>query len=94
VVVPKGVRLGKVKQLVLSAHTEQRGVLTLRLTRGKKVYSKLTVRLAPGDSKHRLRLPKALKPGTYAVKIAFKPAGTSWSAAGTAKVVLRKAGGR
>jgi hypothetical protein len=28
--------------------------------------------------------------GTYVVKIAFKPAGASYTAAGTAKVVLRK----
>jgi hypothetical protein len=54
------------------------------------VYSRLATRLAPGDSKQRLRLPRGLKAGTYTVKIAFKPAGASWSASGTAKIVLRK----
>jgi len=88
--VPKSVRIGRAKQIVLGAHTEQAGVLTLRLVRGKKVYSRLTVGLSPGDTKQRLRLPKGLKAGTYAVKITFKPAGASWSTAGTKKVVLRK----
>jgi hypothetical protein len=90
VTVPKSVRIGKVKQLVLGAHTEQAGVLRLRLVRGKKVYSRLTVGLSPGDTKQRLRLPKGLKAGTYAVKITFKPKGASWSTAGTKKVVFRK----
>ena len=90
VVVPKSVRLGKAKQLVLRAQAEQAGVLTLRLTRGKKVYSRLTVGVAPGETRQRLRLPKGLKRGTYAVKIAFKQTGASWSTAGTAKVTLRK----
>lgn len=67
-------------------------MLTLRLTGRGKVYSKRTIRLAPGESKQRLRLPKRLKAGTYAVKIAFKATGASWSAAGTAKVVFRKGG--
>jgi hypothetical protein len=94
VVVPKRARLGKAKQLVLNTRTDQAGALTLRLVRGKKVYSRVSARLAPGDSKHRLRLPRGLKPGTYTVKIAFKPSGASWSASGSAKIVLKKATGR
>jgi PKD repeat protein len=94
VVVPKRARLGKAKQLVLNTRTDQAGALTLRLVRGKKVYSRVSARLAPGDSKHRLRLPRGLKPGTYTVKIAFKPAGAGWSASGAAKIVLKKAAGR
>ena len=90
VVVPKRVRLGKAKQLILGAHAEQAGVLTLRLTRGKKVYSRLTVGLSAGETEQRLRLPKGLKPGTYVVKITFKAKGTSYTAAGTAKVALRQ----
>jgi hypothetical protein len=90
VLVPKRVRLGRLKRLVLGARADEAGKLTLRLTRGKRVYSKLTVSLAPGDSSHRLRLPKGLKPGTYAVKIAFKAAGAGWSAAGSAKVAFQR----
>jgi PKD repeat protein len=90
VTVPKSVRIGKVKQLVLGAHAEQAGELTLRLVRGERVYSRLTVGLSPGDTKQRLRLPKGLKAGAYAVKIKFKPAGSSWSTASTKKVVFRK----
>lgn len=89
VTVPKSIRVGKVKQLVLGAHTEQAGVLTLRLVRGKKVYSRLTVGLSPGDTKQRLRLPKGLKRGTYVVKIAFKAKGTSYTVAGTVKVAVK-----
>ena len=90
VVLPKRVRLGKVKRLALRAHADQAGELTLRLMRGKKVYSRLAVGLSSGESTQRLRLPKGLKAGTYTVKIAFKPAGASWSASGSAKIVLRK----
>lgn len=88
--VPKSVRLGKVKQLLLRTQADQAGTLTLRLMRGKKVYSRLTVGLAKGETTQRLRLPKGLKRGTYAVKIGFKAAGAGYTAAGTAKVVLRK----
>jgi plastocyanin len=88
--VPKRARLGRVKQLLLAARTDQAGTLTLRLTRGKKVLSRLTVGLSPGQSKQRLRVPRRLKAGTYAVKIAFKPAGASRSTAATAKVAFRK----
>ena len=90
VLVPKRVRLGKAKQLVLGAQAEQAGVLTLRLMRGKKVYSRLTVGLSAGETKQRLRLPKGLKPGTYVVKITYKAKGASFSAAGTAKVKAHK----
>ena len=89
VVVPKSVRLGKAKQLVLRAAAEKAGVLTLRLTRRGKVYSRLTVGLSPGETTQRLRLPKGLKRGTYAVKIAFKAKGTSYTVAGTAKVAVK-----
>ena len=92
--VPKSLRLGKVKQLLLRTQAEQAGTLTLRLMRGKKVYSRLTVGLAPGKTTQRLRLPRGLKRGTYVVKIAFKAKGAGYTAAGTAKVVLRKAGDR
>ena len=88
--VPKSVRLGKVKQLLLRTQADQAGTLTLRLMRGKKVYSRLTVGLAKGETTQRLRLPKGLKRGTYTVKIAFKAAGAGYTAAGTAKVVLKK----
>jgi hypothetical protein len=91
VFVPKRVRLGSIKKLVLGARAEQAGKLTLRLTRGKKVYSRLTVSLAPGDSNQKLRLPRRLKAGTYAVKIAFKATGAGWSAAGSAKVAFNRA---
>jgi surface-anchored protein len=89
VTLPKSVRIGRAKQLILGAHTEQPGVLTLRLVRGKKVYSRLTVGLSPGDTKQRLRLPRGLKRGTYVVKIAFKAKGTSYTVAGTAKVAVK-----
>ena len=89
VVVPKSVRLGKVKQLALRARTEKAGVLTLRLTRGGKVYSRLTVGVSPGETTQRLRLPKGLKRGTYAVKIAFKAKGTSYTVAGSTKVAVK-----
>jgi hypothetical protein len=52
------------------------------------------VGLAPGETTQRLRLPGGLKRGTYVVKIAFKAKGAGYTAAGTAKVVLREAGGR
>ena len=89
VLVPKRVRLGRIKQLLLGARADQAGKLTLRLARGRKVYSRLTVGLSPGETSQRLRLPKGLKAGTYAVKITFKAAGAGWSAAGTAKVAFR-----
>jgi hypothetical protein len=90
VLVPKRVRLSKVRQLVLGTRTDQAGKLTLLLTRGKKVYSRLAIRLATGESSQRLRLPRRLKAGTYAVKIAFTPTGASWSAAGTARVAFKR----
>ncbi|HEV7844672.1 MAG TPA: PKD domain-containing protein [Thermoleophilaceae bacterium] len=89
VLVPKHVKLGRTKQIVLRARAEQGGTLTLRLTRGKKVYSRLSVGLARGDTTQRLRLPKRLRRGSYAVKIAFKANGTSYTAAGSAKVAVK-----
>jgi hypothetical protein len=90
VLVPKHVKLGKVRQLVLGAHATQAGQLTLRLTRGKKVYSRLTVGLSAGETKQRLRLPKRLKAGTYTVKIGFRASGAAWAATGTTKISARK----
>jgi hypothetical protein len=94
VLVPKKAKLGKAKKLVLGARARKGGKLTIRLTRGKKVLSRLTARLSAGESKQRLRLPRKLKAGTYSVKISFKANGTSWSATGTAKLALKKAGRR
>jgi hypothetical protein len=91
VLVPKRVRLGRLRQLLLHARTEQAGVLTLRLVRGKRVYASRTVRLAPGESKQRLRLPTRLKHGSYTVKIAFRPTGVEWTAAGTARIAFQRA---
>jgi hypothetical protein len=90
VAVPKRVKLGKVRQLVLTAHAQQAGRLTLALTRGKKVYSRLSVGLSAGQTRQRLRLPRRLKAGTYTVKIAFKESGAGWSATGTTKISARK----
>ena len=88
-IVPKSVRRGKARQLALRARAEQAGVLTLRLTRGGKVYSRLTVGLSPGETTQRLRLPRGLKRGTYAVKIAFKAKGTTYTVAGTVKIAVK-----
>ena len=88
--VPKRVKIGKVKQLVVGADASQAGRLTLRLVRGKKVLSSLTVGLSAGQTKQRLRLPKRLKAGTYTVKISFKASGTAWAATGTTKVSARR----
>jgi hypothetical protein len=87
---PKRIKLGKVRQLVFGTRAAQAGRLTLRLTRGKKVYARLTVGLSPGETKQRLRLPKRLKAGTYTVKIAFRASGMSWSATGSARIACRK----
>jgi hypothetical protein len=88
--VPKRIRIGKAKQLVVGADAGQAGRLSLSLTRGKKVYSRLSVGLSKGQTKQRLRLPKRLKAGTYTVKIAFKASGAGWAATGTTKVALRR----
>jgi hypothetical protein len=88
--VPKRIKIGKVKQLVVGADAGQAGRLSLRLTRGKKVVSRLSVGLSAGQTKQRLRLPKGLKAGTYTVKIAFKASGSGWAATGTTKVSARR----
>jgi hypothetical protein len=90
VLVPKRVKIGRAKQVVVAATTSQAGQLTLSVTRGGRVYSRLSVGLSQGSTKQRLRLPKKLRAGTYRVKIAFKAAGTSWSATGVAKISARK----
>ena len=90
ILVPKRVKIGKVKQLVIAANASEAGRLSLRLTRGKKVISRLSVGLSAGQTKQRLRLPKGLKAGTYTVKIAFKANGAGWAASGAAKVALRR----
>ena len=90
VLVPKRLRLGGARQVVIAARADRAGTLTLRLTRGRRVLSRLTVGLRPGESRQRLRVPRGLKAGTYAVRIAFKPAGVSWSTAATAKVAFGK----
>ena len=87
---PKRIKIGKVKQLVVGADASQAGQLSLRLTRGKKVVSRLSVGLSAGQTKQRLRLPKGLKAGTYTVKIAFKASGSGWAATGTTKVSARR----
>ena len=74
----------------VGAHASQAGRLSLRLVRGKKVVSRLSVGLSAGQTKQRLRLPKRLKKGTYTVKIAFKANGTAWAATGTTKVSARR----
>ena len=90
ILVPKRVKIGKVKQLVIAANASEAGRLSLRLMRGKKVISRLSVGLSAGQTKQRLRLPKGLKAGTYTVKIAFKADGAGWAASGAAKVALRR----
>ncbi len=90
VLLPKRVRLGRARQLVFGTRTDEAGTLTLSLVRAGKVYSRVTIRLAPGEASRRLRLPKGLKAGTYAVKIAFKATGAGWSAAASAKVAFRR----
>jgi hypothetical protein len=90
ILVPKRIKIGKVKQLVVAADASQAGRLSLSLTRGKKVYSRLSVGLSAGQTKQRLRLPKRLKAGTYTVKIAFKASGAGWAATGTTKVSARR----
>jgi hypothetical protein len=89
-VVPGKVKIGKTKHLVIGAHAGQAGRLSLRLVRGKKVVSRLSVGLSAGQTKQRLRLPKRLKKGTYTVKIAFRANGTAWAATGTTKVSARR----
>jgi len=88
--VPKRVKIGRVRRLVVATHAGMAGRLTLQLTRGKRVYSRLSVSLAAGQTKQWLRLPKRLKAGTYTVKIAFRESGASWAANGGAKVALRR----
>jgi hypothetical protein len=90
ILVPKRIKIGKVKQLVVAADASQAGRLSLSLTRGKRVYSRLSVGLSAGQTKQRLRLPKRLKAGTYTVKIAFKANGAGWAATGTTKVSARR----
>ena len=90
VLVPKRVQLRRARQLVLGAHASEAGRLTLSLTRGKKVYSRLSVGLSAGQTKQRLRLPKRLRAGTYTVNIAFRASGAGWSATGTTKISARK----
>jgi hypothetical protein len=87
---PKRLKLRTVRQLVFGATADQAGQLSIRLTRGKKVYSRLSVGLSAGETKQRLRLPKRLKAGTYTVKIAFKASGAGWAATGTTKISARK----
>ena len=89
-VVPKRVKIGKVRQLVVGANASQAGQLTLRLMRGTKVISRLSVGLSAGQTKQRLRLPKRLKAGTYTVTIAFKASGAGWAATGSTKVSARR----
>ena len=87
---PKRIKIGKVRQLVVGANASQPGRLSLSLTRGRKVYSRPDVGLWAGQTKQRLRLPKGLKAGTYTVKIAFKASGAGWAATGTTKVSARR----
>jgi hypothetical protein len=79
-----------VRQLVVAANASQAGRLTLSLTRGRKVYSRLSVGVSAGKTKQRLRLPRRLKAGTYTVKIVYKPSGAGWAATGTTKVSARR----
>jgi hypothetical protein len=88
--VPKRIKLGRARHLVVGANAAQGGRLSLRLMRGKKVVSRLSVGLSAGRTKQRLRLPKRLKAGTYTVKIAFRASGTSRAATGTTKVSARR----
>jgi hypothetical protein len=90
ILVPKRVKLGKAKQLVIAANASEAGRLSLRLMRGKKVISRLSVGLSAGQTKQHLRLPKGLKAGTYTVRIAFRANGAGWAASGAAKVALRR----
>jgi hypothetical protein len=90
VLVPKRIKIGRARQLLVGAHAGQAGRLSLRLMRGKKVVSRLSVGLSAGRTEQRLRLPKRLKAGTYTVRIAFKASGAAWAATGTAKISARK----
>jgi hypothetical protein len=90
VLVPKRIKIGKAKRLVVDANASEAGRLSLRLMRGKKVVSRLSVGLSAGRTKQQLRLPKHLKAGTYTVRIAFKANGAGWAATGAAKISARK----
>jgi hypothetical protein len=89
ILVPKRFRIGKVRQLVVATNASRAGRLTLSLTRGKKVYSRMSVGLSAGKTKQRLRLPRRMAAGTYTVKIAFRASGAGWAATGTTKVSAR-----
>ena len=92
VLTPKRFRIGRSRRLSVGVRTDQAGELTLTLVRGKKkTVARLRVSLAPGSSKQRLKLPRALKAGTHSLKVAFRPAGADWSASGSAKIAFVKA---
>jgi plastocyanin len=91
VLAPKRFRLGKSARLVVGVTTEQGGQLTFTLVRGKKTYSRLSVAVKPGINRQKLKLPKGVKPGTYSLKVSFKPSGQSWAVNGSAKIAFLKA---
>jgi plastocyanin len=95
VLAPRRVRLtGRRRSILLGVTADQPGLLQLRLVKGSRVRARASAVLAAGSKAQRLRLPKGMRPGRHALKVAFTPAGSSSPVATSLRINFVRPGRR
>ncbi|MEA2444137.1 MAG: hypothetical protein QOJ12_1429, partial [Thermoleophilales bacterium] len=78
VIAPKSLKIGKAKSLLLALTPESAGKAEVALLKGSKIVAKQGATFgAAGTYSLKLKLPKGLKPGSYALKVSFTATGAS-----------------
>lgn len=87
VIAPKTFKIGKVKALTFALTPDAPGKAEVALLKGSKIVAKKGATFtAAGTYSLKLKLPRKLKPGTYAVKVSYTPSGTSKAVTKSLKV--------
>jgi len=87
VIAPKTIKIGKAKALVLALTPEQAGKADVALLKGSKIVARKGATFgAAGTYSLKLKLPKKIKPGWYAIKVSYTPAGSSKAVTKSLKV--------
>ena len=78
VIAPKSLKVGKAKSLLLALTPQSAGKAQVALLKGSKIVLKKGATFgAAGTYSLKLKLPKGLKPGSYALKVSFTATGAS-----------------
>jgi len=87
VIAPKTIKIGKAKSLVLALTPEAAGKADVALLKGSKIVAKKGATFtAAGTYSLKLKLPKKLKAGSYAIKVSYTPQGATKAVTKSLKV--------